>query len=454
MLNLRIAMLSVHTCPLATLGGKETGGMNVYVRDLAGELARRGHYVDVYTRSQDPTIPRINSTDLGRGARVIHIPAGPEQPYPKHLVYDHLPEFIEGVLAQAESDGIRYDLLHSHYWLSGAVALELRKLWGVPIIHMFHTLGEMKNAVARSAEEREPERRIQVEKELVRSVDLLVAATPVEKEQLVRLYGADPARIRVIPPGIDTQRFHPIPPAYARKRIGLCEDCCIILFVGRIEPLKGIDNLLRAVAYVVERLPGLRHRLRVPIIGGDPDRIREDDEMIRLQSLREELGIGDVVVFLGAKEQDLLPYYYSAAAMVVMPSDYESFGLVALEAMACGTPVIASDVGGLAFLVKHGRTGYRVPARDPQALAHKIIRLLTDEALRRSIGQRAACWAESYAWPRIVERVEKAYGELLQLSCSKQDRESCQKPVDQERVEERACAPGYVPKSTAPKYAA
>ncbi len=413
MTNLRIAMLSVHTCPLATLGGKETGGMNVYVRDLASELARRGHYVDVYTRSQDPTIPRINSTDLGHGARVIHIPAGPEQPYDRRLVYDHLPEFTEGVLAQAESDGIRYDLLHSHYWLSGAVALELRERWGIPIIQMFHTLGEMKNAVARRAEEREPERRILVERTIVHSADILVAATSVEKEQLIRLYDADPARIRVIPPGIDTQRFRPIPSAYARKRIGLCEDCCIILFVGRIEPLKGIDNLLLAIAEIVKRLPQLRCRLRVPIIGGDPDRIREDDEMIRLQNLREELGISDVVVFLGAKDQDLLPYYYSAAEMVVMPSDYESFGLVALEAMACGTPVIASDVGGLAFLVKHGRTGYRVPARDPQALAHKIIRLLTNEALRRSIGQRAACWAESYAWPRIVERIEKVYGELL-----------------------------------------
>lgn len=412
MSGLRIAMLSVHTCPLATLGGKETGGMNVYVRDLSRELARRGHHVDVYTRSQDAEAPRI-SDGLGYGTRVIHLPAGPEHPYDKHLVYDHLPEFVGGVLAQVEGDAIHYDVLHSHYWLSGVVARELRQRWGTPIVHMFHTLGKMKDAVAQRPEERETARRIAVETEIVRFAETLVAATPAEQEQLVRLYTADPARIRVISPGVDTERFHPIPEAHAKEHIGLCSDCCIILFVGRIEPLKGIDNLLCAIAQVVERRPELREWLYVTIIGGDPDRIREADEMVRLQELREELGIGDVVMFLGAKDQDALQYYYSAAEMVVMPSDYESFGMVALEAMACGTPVIASDVGGLPFLVRHGRTGYRVPARDPAALADKITLLLTDEGLRRRIGQRAACWAESYAWPRIADQIEAVYDELV-----------------------------------------
>jgi D-inositol-3-phosphate glycosyltransferase len=407
----RIAMLSVHTCPLATLGGKETGGMNVYVRDLSRELARRGHHVDVYTRSQDPSLPRIRS-GLGNGARVIHLPAGPEHPYDKHLVYDHLPEFVDGVLAQAEADAVHYDVLHSHYWLSGAVAQELRQRWGAPIVHMAHTLGKMKDAVAQRPEERETARRIAVETEIVRSADALVAATLAEKEQLVWLYEASPAHIRVISPGVDTERFHPIPAAHAKEHIGICPDRRTILFVGRIEPLKGIDNLLRAMARIAEKRPDLRDGLCVSIVGGDLDLVREDDEMMRLQELREELGIGDVVTFLGARDQDTLQYYYSAAEMVVMPSDYESFGMVALEAMACGTPVIASDVGGLAFLVKDGRTGYRVPARDPAALAAKITRLLADEGLRRRIGQRAACWAESYAWPRIADRIEEVYGEL------------------------------------------
>jgi D-inositol-3-phosphate glycosyltransferase len=277
---------------------------------------------------------------------------------------------------------------------------------------MFHTLGKMKNAVAQRPEERETARRIAVETDIVRLADALVAATPAEQDQLVQLYAADPARIRVISPGVDTERFHPIPPAHAKDQMGLCPESRIILFVGRIEPLKGIDNLLQAITQVVNVRPDLRPGVCVPIIGGDPDRIREDDEMVRLRELREGLGISDVVTFLGAKDQDMLQYYYSAAEMVVMPSDYESFGMVALEAMACGTPVIASDVGGLAFLVRHGRTGYRVPARDPQALAAKITRLLTDEGLRRRIGQRAACWAESYAWPNIADRIEEVYAEL------------------------------------------
>jgi D-inositol-3-phosphate glycosyltransferase len=433
MSTLNIAMLSVHTCPLATLGGKETGGMNVYVRDLSRELVRRGHVVDVYTRSQDSTVPRVvgwnngqdsqtvtlstdasHSEGLGRGGRVIHIPAGPEQPYNKNLVYDHLPEFVAQVIAQADADGIRYDVLHSHYWLSGVVARDLREHWGIPIAQMFHTLGKMKDAVAQHPEQRESARRIEVETEIVRFADALVAATPVEEAQLVQLYAADPARIHIISPGVDIERFHPIPTAHAKEQIQLCPDRRVILFVGRIEPLKGIDSLLRAIALVVDHLPDLRDGLCVPIVGGDPDRIRRDDEMARLQELREDLGIDDIVTFLGAQDQDRLQYYYSAAEMVVMPSDYESFGMVALEAMACGTPVIASDVGGLAILVRDRRTGYRVPARDHNMLAERITRLLTNEGLRRRIGQRAECWAEAYAWPRIANQIEALYGAMTQ----------------------------------------
>lgn len=409
---LRIAMLSVHTCPLAMLGGKETGGMNVYVRDLSRELALRGHYVDVYTRSQSPDVPRISDA-LARNARVIHVPAGPERPYDKNQVYWHLPEFVEGVLAQSEADGVRYDVIHSHYWLSGAVARELRKHWDIPVVHMFHTLGLMKNAVAKRPEERETAERLAVEREIVGWVDAIVAATPAEREQLVTLYGADPARIYVISPGVDLERFHPIAPAQARAQIEMCPQRRLILFVGRIEPLKGIEHLLRAVAILVDRRPELRDQLCVLIIGGDPNGLHENAEMARLHALRNELGLDEEVLFVGAKNQDTLQYYYSAAEMVVMPSDYESFGMVALEAMACGTPVIASDVGGLAFLIREGRTGYRVPARDPEALADRMMRLLSDEGLRRRIGQRAACWAQAYAWPHIADRILALYEEVI-----------------------------------------
>jgi D-inositol-3-phosphate glycosyltransferase len=395
-----VAMLSVHTCPLATLGGQKTGGMNVYVRELSRELARRGHYVDVYTARQRLDIPRISKA-LGYGARVIHLPADPERAYDRHRVHEYLPQFVDGVVAQAEAEGIRYDVLHSHYWLSGAAAHELRRRWGTPTMHMFHTLGKMKNAVARRAEERETAHRI------------AVAATPIEKVQLIRHYGADPSRVHVISPGVDTELFHPIAPAAAKERIGVCPERSIILFVGRIEPLKGIDNLLRAIAQMVEERPELRERLCVPIIGGDLDGAQEDKEMMRLQALRAELGISELVMFLGARDQDALRDYYSAAELVVMPSDYESFGMVALEAMACGTPVIASDVGGLPFLVRHRETGYRVPARDPAALASRITQLLTDEGLRRRMGQRAVLWAQSHAWPRVADHIEGIYGDLV-----------------------------------------
>jgi D-inositol-3-phosphate glycosyltransferase len=386
--------------------------MNVYVRDLSRELAQRGHLVDVYTRSQNPDLPRINDV-LGQRVRVIHVPTGPERPYDKHLVYDHLSEFVTRVRRQVEIEGIRYDVLHSHYWLSGAAALELRTTWGTPVVHMFHTLGKMKNVVARRPEELETGRRVAVETDVVNLADVLVAATPAEYDQLITLYGAESDRIQVISPGVDIDRFYPLPAGHARDRIGVCDDRKTILFVGRIEPLKGIDNLLRAIALVLRKRPQWRGKLCVPIIGGDPDHIDENVELQRLHALRDNLGIGDLVTFLGARDQDTLPYYYSAAEMVVMPSDYESFGMVALEAMACGTPVIASDVGGLAFLVKEGRTGYRVPARDPAALANRIIQLLDDDALRRVIGYRASCWAESYAWSNIADQIEAVYDSLL-----------------------------------------
>jgi D-inositol-3-phosphate glycosyltransferase len=389
--------------------------MNVYVRDLARELARRGHHVDVYTRSQHPGIPRI-SDGLGHGARMIHLRAGPERPYDKNRVYHHLPEFAEGVRAQMEVDHIHYDVVHSHYWLSGVVADELRKLSGSPMLHMFHTLGKMKDAVAQRAQDREVPLRIAVEEEIVRLADGLIAATPVERDQLTDLYGADATRIHVIPPGVDTALFHPLPARLSKERIDVCPDHSIILFVGRIEPLKGIDNLLLAIAQVVKDRPDLRESLCVPIIGGDPEGAQANAEMRRLQELREGLGIRDLVMFIGSRDQNMLPYFYSAAEMVVMPSDYESFGMVALEAMACGTPVIASDVGGLAFLVQDGSTGYRVRARDPAALALRIAQLLDDQELRQRLGQQAVRWARSYAWPRIADRMEDVYRELAHAS--------------------------------------
>ena len=412
----RIAMLSVHTCPLAMLGGKKTGGMNVYVRDLSRELGRQGIQVDVFTRSQDDCQPRIKH-DLGYGGRVIHIPAGPETPLPVVQVGDYLEEFVAGVLAFAEQEQATYDLIHSHYWLSGLVAEQLRRAWGgtVPIIQMFHTLGHMKNRIATDDSQRASPARIAGEKRVLEIADCIVVSTPAEEAQLEWLYGADMRKVTAIPPGVDLQRFQPIVPAVAKEVIGLPLDHRNILFAGRIEPLKGIDTLLRAMALIQKRRPRAIEDVCVSIIGGDPWSDDLDDEMARLQSLRQELGIHDLVTFLGSKDQEKLPYYYSAAEMVVMPSHYESFGLVALEAMACGTPVIASEVGGLAFLVKDDITGFHVPSRDPEALAGKIYCLLTDDGCRKEMGLAAHQHAQQYDWALIAGRIIDLYGDLAGL---------------------------------------
>ena len=418
----RIAMLSVHTCPLATLGGKKTGGMNVYVRDFGRELGRQGIQVDVFTRSQDDCQPRIRH-DLGHGGRVIHIPAGPETPLPVAEVENYLDEFAAGVIAFAAAEGIRYDLIHSHYWLSGLVAEKLRQVWGtqVPIVQMFHTLGHMKNRIAPDSANSAPQARIDGETHVIHHVaDKIIAATPAEEAQIKWLYRGDLNKMAVIPPGVDLERFTPLPQAAAKARLGIAQEPKNVLFAGRIEPLKGIDTLLEAIALLQSCCPNTIRTLTVSIVGGDPLSENPDAEMARLQQMREDLGLEELVTFLGSKDQDLLPDYYAAAEMVIMPSHYESFGLVALEAMAMGTPVIASEVGGLAFLVQDGHTGYHVPSRDPSALADRMDFLLKNRDCRDMLSEQARRHAEQYAWSHIVERMVVLYEDVLHATAARQ----------------------------------
>ncbi len=409
----RVAMLSVHTCPLATLGGKKTGGMNVYVRDFSYELARQGVQVDVFTRSEDDCQPAVKH-DLGPGARVIHIPAGPERPMPVAQIANYLDEFVSGVIAFAQSENLTYDLIHSHYWLSGLVADKLQNQWGpIPIVQMFHTLGHMKNRIAQSEAERAPQSRIDGECQVIDLVDQIIAATPAEYAQLHWLYGASMSKVSVIPPGVDLERFAPIPKHIAKGIAGIPAHHKNILFAGRVEPLKGIDSLLKAMALINQHRPDMLENVCVAIIGGDPWAETQDDEMARLKEMRRELGVENIVTFLGAKDQDILPNYYAAAEMVVMPSHYESFGMVALEAMATGTPVIASEVGGLAFLVRDGDNGFLVPSRDPEALAERIYTLLNEPNCQQELGRNAQQYAQQYAWSEIVSQMLNVYERLL-----------------------------------------
>jgi D-inositol-3-phosphate glycosyltransferase len=278
---------------------------------------------------------------------------------------------------------------------------------------MFHTLGQMKNSVASSPDEWESEQRIEAEAEVMAFADRVVGATPLERAQMVWLYGADADKIAVVPCGVDLSLFRPIPQDEAKQVLGIPTERCVILFVGRIEPLKGIDTLLRAIALLAPDMPCWQDELAVIIIGGAPGAGIEqvNAELGRLERLRAELGIEELVTFQGAKDQDTLVYYYSAAQMVVMPSHYESFGMVALEAMACGTPVVASKVGGLAYNVRDGQTGFLVPGGDAEALAARIRLLLKDHELRQQLGEQATHWAQAYGWPVIAGQIVDLYQE-------------------------------------------
>jgi D-inositol-3-phosphate glycosyltransferase len=409
---MNIAMLSVHTCPLEALGGKETGGMNVYVRELSRELAARGHRVDVYTRSASTQVPHRDVGGLGPGARVFHVPAGPEEPYSKHRLFNYLPEFTHGIQDVMKNENVHYDVYHAHYWLSGWVARALQDCQRAPVVQMFHTLGAMKNKVARGQTDRETDRRIDVERAIMRFADRIVASTPRDRQQMIDFYDAPAKKIAVISPGVDLKLFHPIDPPAAKSLLGEPKDDHSVLFVGRIDPVKGIDVWFKAMALVAEENPALRSKLCVCLIGGDLDEDEPDEEIARLQALKDELGIGDIVTFLGRRTQEALPYYYSSADVVVMPSLYESFGMVALEAMACGAPVVASDVGGLSYIVRDGETGYLVPERDPRALADCLNRLLRDPDLRTRLGRRGIEVAREYAWTRIADQIETLYSSL------------------------------------------
>jgi D-inositol-3-phosphate glycosyltransferase len=398
---------------LATLGGKDAGGMNVYVRDISLFLGRRGIHLDVFTRSQDEHVPHVLH-DLGFGNRVAHIPAGPEHPLPKLELEEYIPEFVDQILDFAKNKDVHYDLIHSHYWMSGLAAEKLAEIWQVPVIQMFHTLGKLKQLVAQNADEAEGDYRIKGENRVISIADKIIASTSTEKDQLEHLYGAAPDKIEIIPPGVDLSHFYPIPPDEAKEYVGVPLEKRLLLFVGRIEPLKGIQTLLRAINLLNDN-GGVEKNLCLAVIGGDLVEIdgTECEEMRLLHQLRDDYGLQDMVTFLGKQSQDSLPYYYSAAEMVIMPSHYESFGMVALESMACGTPVIASHVGGLIHLVEDGVTGYHVPVDDHIALSEVISGLLEDKALRYRMGHDAFAFAKKYDWGNIADRVLQLYQESI-----------------------------------------
>jgi D-inositol-3-phosphate glycosyltransferase len=399
----RIALLSYHTSPLAPLGGRDTGGMNVYVRELARELAERGHAVDVFTRRASADVPDIEA--MPGGARLVRIDAGPPQSLAKARLADHVDAFAEGVAALAGAAGATYDVIHSHYWLSGLAGEQLKALWGAPHVTMFHTLGGVKNTARLS--EHEPDSRLDGERAVAAAADRVVCTSHEEQQTLLRQYAVAPERIDLVPCGVNLDLFRPMGRSEARKQLGIGDDERILLFVGRVEPLKGIDILLGAAA----RLDGDGDCF-VMVVGGDAS--APQGELAHLQGLASELGIAERVSFLGAVDHEQLPLYYNAADVCVVPSFYESFGLVALEAMACGIPVVASRVGGLRGTVRDGETGYLIPWRCPEPFAERLELLMANEELRRAFGVAAREAVERYRWSNVADAVLESYAALIE----------------------------------------
>ena len=407
-------MLSVHACPLAKLGGRDSGGMNVYVRELARELGRRGIAVDVFTRWREKDDPRIQQ--LGDNARVIHIPSGPMGYWPKMDVYEHLDEFTAKVEQYVSDEGLRYDLIHSHYWLSAEVARTLAPRWGVPRIQMFHTLGLVKREVMDEDIDGESDVRVTIEKRAMRESAAVTAASEIEVAELVDLYGADPAKLHIIPCGVDLNVFRPMRQSDAREALGRDQCERIVLFVGRIEQIKGIDVLLRALGLLFFRHPELRNDVCLLVVGGalyPNDDSPEIEKIEELQRLVHQHRMEANVSFVGSMDQQRLALFYAAADVCAVPSLTESFGLVALEAMACGTPVVGTRVGGLQTLIDHGESGLLVPAGDYQALAESIAKVLTDHRLRMHLAHGARDRAEHYSWRSVGDRVDALYTKIL-----------------------------------------
>ncbi len=405
----RVAMLSVHTSPLDAPGGGDAGGLNVYVVETAKRLAQQGVEVEIFTRATSSEQPPV--VTLWPGVHVRHVTAGPFEGLAKGDLPAQLCAFTAGVMrAEVHHDPGWYDVIHSHYWLSGQVGWLARERWGVPLVHSAHTLAKVKNALLAAGDDPEPMARVIGEEQVTAEADRLIASTADEADELIRLYGADPAKVRTIAPGVDLDLFTPGPQATARRRLGLREDAFTLLFVGRIQPLKAPDILLRAAALLADD-PTFSGRLQVVVLGAPSGSGLAHPHY--LESLRDDLQLHDLVQFRPPASRAGVADYYRAADLTVVPSYNESFGLVALESQACATPVVAAAVGGLPTAVADDVSGVLVDGHDPQQWAKVIGDLLrTPPALHR-LATGARAHAERFSWDRTAAGLLGAYGEAI-----------------------------------------
>lgn len=411
---MKIAMISYHTCPRASAEGKETGGMNVYVLELSRALVRLGHNVDIFTRSHEANDPLILEEE--NNLRIMHIPAGPQSLLPKKQLVSFIPDFISRAERLVRSENGIYNIMHAHYYQSGLVAEKvLSKYKNIPFVMSFHTLGLMKNLVARDTLEHESQARIHTEFRLMKRGDAIIASSENDKEYMQYLYDAPESKIHVVYPGIDTSVFYPMDKEKARNYIGASKEHKIVLFVGRIEPLKGIDTLLYAMKILKKRNP--EQTVCLWIVGGDtsepsahwPKTLKE------LTILRKTLGISESSIhFVGRQPQTELPYFYNAADLVVMPSHYESFGMTALEAMGSGTPVIVTNVAGISSKVDVKHISHIATVNNPLLLASQIDHVLSDQSHAREVAEEAKRAVSGLTWDHAARKVMSVYRNITQ----------------------------------------
>ncbi|HEV7205879.1 MAG TPA: D-inositol-3-phosphate glycosyltransferase [Jatrophihabitans sp.] len=405
----RVAMLSVHTSPLDAPGGGDAGGMNVYIVETARRLAERGVEVEIFTRATSSEQPPI--VDLCPGVHVRHVTAGPFEGLAKGDLPAQLCAFTAGVMrAEVHHEPGWYDVIHSHYWLSGQVGWLARERWGVPLVHSAHTLAKVKNLLLAEGDDPEPRARVIGEEQVVAEADRLIAPTADEADELIRLYDAAPSSVRTVAPGVDLEMFVPGEATAARRRLGLREDALTLLFVGRIQPLKAPDVLLRAAA-LLRQDPALVDRLQVVVLGAPSGSGLVHPQL--LESLRDELDLRDVVQFRPPAAREIVADYYRAADITVVPSYNESFGLVALESQACGTPVVAAAVGGLTTAVADDVSGVLVDGHDPQLWAKVLADLLRTPAYLARLAGGARAHAERFSWDRTADGLLGAYREAI-----------------------------------------
>jgi len=404
---MKICMISYHTCPLASEEGKETGGMNIYVLELSKVLADRGHQVDIYTRSSDVSNPLI--VEVAPNLRVIHLTAGPQLSLAKTEIKQYIPEFVASYVAFTTTHTLSYEVMHAHYYLSGLVGMEIKKRTPLPMIMTFHTLALMKNLVARSEAEMDSQERIDAEMLLVKESSHIISPSESDQQYLNYLYSADPDKVTVIPPGVDVSLFKPMNKVLAKKHISAEVAHRVILFAGRIEPLKGLDVLLYSMKILDERSPELNVCLW--IVGGDTSTKKSEmsSELRRLEKIKHMLGISNSVMFVGQKPQAELPFYYNAAELVVMPSHYESFGMAAAEAMACGTPVITTNVTGISNLLDSKHEPLITSANNPLHLAEQMGYLLTDQQAYQEMSEAVLSRVQDLNWCDVSDQIIEIY---------------------------------------------